>query len=622
MIATTAAVSGLVVLLLVVFNLFKEEESRASQSNMIYKSAEVLQDTSNVLRGARNQKIIGIKLEMAGETNPSKLTAMAFNAMGTSEPISSNVSNARLWYTGNDADFQTNEQLGSTVKLVDSKDFIFQVNKQLKPGVNYFWLTFDIDAQATVSRGSVDAICREVRVGAVSYRPQVPSPQGKRFIEANIPYYSMGNFAINKLNSWNSKRDGSGTPPRELYNARNSYFIQAGHTMVSSNGGNFQILVVESGGDLKITSPLRLNMVYVACNGKIEQDAEVEDYFAFNHMILEGGATYVHNNTGMFPAKNYHFSPSSSVEFLKLGKHTLLRSEPIEWGCVKVKTTDIKDISLDPFSNVVGMLDITSANSGVVCCINDEKNFNIGALKLSGVNFKGAGSKNNNEINLHIGSLSLTKSTFTLGSNAKCNLYLKQNVNLNESSFLVGSNNNTCYFNGNGVSQWQQSNGSSVIFGNVIVESGHILAMLTATSAEVAANCSFTVLPGAKFFCGNSTLQGEGDFVLAAKATIGIGHEEGLCSSGAKGNIRTAGREFNTAAIYVYNGTSSEQNTGVFETTPRKNSVNTLILQKQKKSQVLLLSQSLTIEQQFNVLSGDVHTGKYELKVPQMQVQR
>jgi hypothetical protein len=624
MVATAAAVSGLVVILLVIFNLFEEEEGRAAENNMIYKSATVIQDTTNVLRGARNQMVIGVRLDFAGNRNPAKVGALVFSAVGTAVPISRNVSNARLWYTAESSDFQAINQVGSTVKLVDSKDFTIQVNREVKPGANYFWLTFDIDAQATTSPGAIDAACREIRIGAISYRPDIPSPAGKRFVEANIPYYSMGNFAINKLNSWNSKRDGSGIAPRQLNETRNSYFIQSGHVMISSNGGNLQTLVVENGGELKITSPLRLNTVYVACGGKMEQEAEVSDYYCFNNFILEGGAQYIHNNTGLFPGLNCRFSPASTVQFIRIGEKTLMRESLINWGCVTITPEEMKEVSLDPFTNVFGSLQIKSATRKLICTSSLPGTSRIsGDLVLDGVSFLGSQGRNKNNLSLHIGgNLLLTNSTFTTGVFGNYDLFIKGNVSLQDASIWLGSNNTTCHFSGMGTTRWSQNTGSDAILGNTIIEPLHELRVESEAFAELAPRCTFVVEAGADFYCGKSILTGDGTFILEDLATLGIGNTEGLHSEAFRGNIQTAGRIYNSGATYVFNGAGTYQQTGIFETAPAKNTVRSLIIEKERKSQVLTLSQDISIEDQFHIARGDIRTGNFELRVPQMQVRR
>ncbi|MBK9638958.1 MAG: hypothetical protein IPO63_14570 [Bacteroidetes bacterium] len=217
-------------------------------------------------------------VETSGKGTPIKVNSFTFSAAGTSLPVEQNIENARLWYTGNDPEFSIQQNVGTTIPTINDKPFVFSASQTLLPGKNFFWLTFDVLTNANSTPGTIDAICKEIRIGAISYLPTVGDPIGKRFVQSNIPFYSMGNFSLSKVNSWNSKRDGSGMPPRQMNEVRNSYFIQSGHRMISSTGSNLQTLVIEKGGELRITSPLRLNAMYVAFGGVVQMDTSINDF--------------------------------------------------------------------------------------------------------------------------------------------------------------------------------------------------------------------------------------------------------------------------------------------------------------------------------------------------------
>jgi hypothetical protein len=246
-----------------------------------------------------------------------------------------------------------------------------------------------------------------------------------------------------------------------------------------------------------------------------------------------------------------------------------------------------------------------------------------GNLVLDGVSFLGSQGRNKNNLSLRIGGdLLLTNSTFTTGVFGNYDLFVNGNVNLKDASIWLGSNNTTCHFSGTGTTIWTQSPGSDAILGNTVVEPLHNLRVESETFAEIAPRCTFSVEAGAGFYTGKSILTGDGTFILEDKATLGIGHSDGLYSESLKGNIQTAGRIYHSGATYVFNSQSSNQQTGVFETAPVKNTVRNLILEKEKKSQVLVLSQDISIEDQFHIARGDIRTGNFELRVPQMQVRR
>lgn len=55
--------------------------------------------------------------------------------------------------------------------------------------------------------------------------------------------------------------------------------------MISSTGTSLQTLVVERGGDLRITAPLRLNNMSVAYGGVLENDMQETGIHCFNFLI-------------------------------------------------------------------------------------------------------------------------------------------------------------------------------------------------------------------------------------------------------------------------------------------------------------------------------------------------
>ncbi|HNG84421.1 MAG TPA: hypothetical protein PLX94_07590, partial [Bacteroidia bacterium] len=71
-----ASLSGLVVLLLIVFNISKREISKAAYSGMQVINAEVFQNTDAVYRGSINNPIIGILIDVKGYKTPVKLNSI------------------------------------------------------------------------------------------------------------------------------------------------------------------------------------------------------------------------------------------------------------------------------------------------------------------------------------------------------------------------------------------------------------------------------------------------------------------------------------------------------------------------------------------------------------------
>ncbi len=619
-IATTAAISGLVVLLIVVFNLTKKEEGRAATS-MTFKQATTFQDTSGVLRGSINQKVIGVVVETSGKGTPVKVNSFTFSAIGTSMPIEQNIENARLWYTGNDPDFSIQQIVGTTIPTLNDKPFVFSASQTLLPGKNFFWLTFDVLTNANSTPGTVDAMCKEIRIGAISYLPVVGDPIGKRFVQSNIPFYSMGNFPLSKVNSWNSKRDGSGMPPRQMNEVRNSYFIQSGHRMISSTGSNLQTLVIEKGGELRITSPLRLNAMYVAFGGVLQMDTSINDFYSFNEFYMDNGAMYIHNSTGWFPGLKNRLGPKSTQLFFKYGSGTF-RPE-INFGNLVLDATDVSSLDLGgKVEQIQGDFEIRKTGkdlSGVFFSGYNSLNIKGSFIQMGGL-FSGA---TNGILTCSVAQdfilkggefydVKLEKSK----SKAGLKMNVKEDVILLNGIFTTDrSANSEFLMSGTGTSRWIQKPLCKVNLGNVTVANSHVLQIKGETFGDISKGYTFQISEGAELYCEKVVVKGEGEFVLENNAMLAIGHPEGIYSSGSKGNIQTEKRSFNSGATYYYYLNSNPQETGVFQTQPKQNVISKLVVNKAGTSQVLNLSQNLVLESPCMVTLGDIRSNGFELKV-------
>lgn len=620
LIATTTAISGLVVLLIVVFNLTKKEEGRAATS-MTYKQSTTVQDTSGVLRGSINQKVIGVVVETSGKGTPVKVNSFTFSATGTSMPIEQNIENARLWYTGNDPEFSIQQIVGTTIPTLTDKPFVFSASQTLLPGKNFFWLTFDVLTNANSTPGTVDAICKEIRIGAISYLPVVSDPMGKRFIQSNIPFYSMGNFSLTKVNSWNSKRDGSGMPPRQMNEVRNSYFIQAGHRMISSTGSNLQTLVIEKGGELRITSPLRLNAMYVACGGVVQMDTTINDFYSFNEFYMDNGAMYIHNSTGWFPGLKNMLSPKSTQLFFKYGTNTF-RPE-INFGNLVLDAADVASIDLGgKVEQIQGDFEIRKTGrelSGIHFSGNSNLKIQGSFIQMGGL-FFGA---SNGILTCSVAQDFIIKGGEFYDSKmdkAKQKATLKMNVKedvilLNGIFITDMSSTSEFILSGNGTSRWIQKPLCKVNLGNITVANTHVLQIKGEAFGDISKGYSFQISDGAELYCEKVVVKGEGEFVLENNAMLAIGHPEGIYSNGSKGNIQTAKRTFSSGATYYYYLNSHPQETGVFQTQPKQNVIGKLVVNKASTSQVLNLSQNLILESPCMVTLGDIRSNGFELKV-------
>ncbi|MGD9491746.1 MAG: BNR-repeat neuraminidase N-terminal domain-containing protein [Bacteroidales bacterium] len=149
--------------------------------NMVYASCGVTQTNLNsVAPGETNREIIGIQVVTTGTNNPITATSFTFNTTGTTAP-GTDIQNARLWYTGTSGTFATATQLGSVVASPSGAFTINGFTQSLSGGTNYFWLTYDIRAGATINN-VVDATCSSLTTGGSARTPSPTTVAGNRQI--------------------------------------------------------------------------------------------------------------------------------------------------------------------------------------------------------------------------------------------------------------------------------------------------------------------------------------------------------------------------------------------------------------------------------------------------------
>jgi parallel beta-helix repeat protein len=146
---------------------------------MTYTSSTVFQnDPYDVFQGTVKNEIIGIEVEVSGSISPLDITSFSFNTTGSTD-AANDISNAKLYYTGTSNVFGTTTQFGSTANAPNG-NFSVTGTQILTCGKNYFWLTYDIDASATIG-DYIDAECTSITVGTVK-TPTVTAPIGNRQI--------------------------------------------------------------------------------------------------------------------------------------------------------------------------------------------------------------------------------------------------------------------------------------------------------------------------------------------------------------------------------------------------------------------------------------------------------
>ncbi len=141
-----------------------------------------------VMIGIDDQVIIKINIMTEGIDDAKSVTGFSFNSNGTSNQ--SDITNAKLFYTGRDNNFSNNNQFGNTITDI-SAPFSIVGNQILLPGNNYFWLTYSISPTAT-EYNDIDAECTLLTCNGNNYIPEVTAPAGSR----TIRNYMQGVYTV------------------------------------------------------------------------------------------------------------------------------------------------------------------------------------------------------------------------------------------------------------------------------------------------------------------------------------------------------------------------------------------------------------------------------------------
>jgi hypothetical protein len=176
---------------------FMIEANIAPGFPMEYTSSTTTQNANPVFPGATGAHIIGMQVVTTGNLLPLNVTQFNLNTNGTTN--TADISNAKVWYTGNSSTFATTTQFGSTV-VSPSGSYNVTGSQALLGGTNYFWLTYDIAAGATLDN-HIDAECTSITVDGTPQTPTVTAPAGFRTVKSALAAgdYTVGLALFNQI---------------------------------------------------------------------------------------------------------------------------------------------------------------------------------------------------------------------------------------------------------------------------------------------------------------------------------------------------------------------------------------------------------------------------------------
>ena len=139
-------------------------------------------------KGDTDQRILAVKI--AAADNAQKLSALKFTMSGTSNI--KDVINIKVYSTANNSIFDVaTATLFGAVKP-SAGNLTVNGNETLKSGHNYFWITYDVAANAKEGN-LLDASCESVVINSVTYPTNINTAPGNRVILlANTLLFSPG----------------------------------------------------------------------------------------------------------------------------------------------------------------------------------------------------------------------------------------------------------------------------------------------------------------------------------------------------------------------------------------------------------------------------------------------
>jgi hypothetical protein len=382
-------------------------------------------------------------------------------------------------------------------------------------------------------------------------------------------YYSQGSVSPSELASWNTNPGGGGSSPAN-FTAGDIFIIQNGHAMSTSaawtvSGAGAEVRI-ESGGSLVIAGSHAVNAPLFTINagGTFEKTAA-------GQFGASGGTVRVYGTVKNTNGNNAIINTSATVIF-ESGS-TYDHNRPPNANFIPVATWNINSTAIfradgnanfnmnnigQDFGNVIW----DGTNQGTLTSTFNVDNMNIlGNFTMTGsvgtiqlISNSWAISGNFTQTRDFIISGSGITRTVTVGGN-----YTIEGGTLN----LAEANNAGCIGILQVTGNFSHGAGTTITETNTNVSGyGEIVfngsGTQTYTSGgTVSDDVRFTVNSGSTLILGTNLLGNgsTGTFTLSSGATLGIGHTEGITSSGATGNIRVSGtRTYNTGANYIYNG--------------------------------------------------------------------
>ena len=597
-----------------VVSFFKDEEGSASVNPMVVTGITVAQDTVSVYSGMRDVPVLKVTITTRGTGNRLSITDITFSAWGTSQPVNDIITNARLWYTAGEPVFLMTRQYGNTIEQFSEGDFIFNARQLLQEGSNHFWLAYDTGTPMG-EEIHMDAEMIRTTIGTLVMEPDISAPAGQIKIKSNTPWYSTGSTDIASLESWNSRRDGSGNRPANFSKSSGTFHIQAGHSMLNKLNACLPSLIIERNGTLINETSVSADLLLVNQGGTLMNKTNHPGNGKLKKLRVENGGMYVHATEQDLIAKNAVFAEKSTATFLQTPSGD--DQAEMVFGNVVIAEKIQSELHVNfPLSHVKGDLEIRGSglasqvilSSGNALQISGDLVVNNATLILS--------SKGKTQ-NITIGKKFYIKNGSVTDGSGMVNIEMGNDFLLKEGALSLKHPESTVVINKPNT-HWYQS--GNCILPNVVIQSGAALTIKSENFGEIGRMHKFKVSEGAILDCDYSVITGSGKFEIEAGATLLTSHPKGICSDDNEGSIQTTGRSFSSAANYHFTGAASPQLSGNFETTPMPGTVKNLIIHKSDIAGVVVLQTDINCTGEFVRKRGSLNKNGYSIQSGNSQV--
>ncbi|MBL4651442.1 MAG: PKD domain-containing protein [Flavobacteriales bacterium] len=336
-----------------------------SGPDMTYTSSTTTQgNTNSVSPNSTDAEMIGVEIETNGLCTPFNLTELNFdtdggNGSGSDAP-STDILNARVYYTGTSSTFAKTNQFGSDM-TTPSGTFSITGAQELTEGTNYFWLVYDLPSGAVVDN-EIDAQCTSVVLDGSggTQTPTVTNPSGARVIAA---YFSRQTGNWSDVNSWSVGSCG-GAVATGVPGASDDVVICSGNTISLDGAITVNKIIISDGGVLNDGGGAN----GLTLNGNFQTLGT--GYFVFpsnGNLVVNGDAIF--QGTGSSTLSGIatftgELNVGSGVTLTQTAnKDVLLKGDLICDGTIAL--TGTKKLKMDGFtaSSISGVGTITSTNA-------------------------------------------------------------------------------------------------------------------------------------------------------------------------------------------------------------------------------------------------------------------